>query len=546
MIESARSESGEQVKVLAPCGPILGRVSNDPLSINPALTQFLGVPYAEPPVGDLRFQPPVPKASFTEPFEAFRFSPASAQVFDPKESKVYEYQDDAATDEPTYVGVENSLTLNVWTPGCDDRKRPVIVFIHGGANWLESSRVSLYHGDSLARRGDLVVVTLNYRLGIFGALDLSVLGAEAPQGAHANCVRDQLCAIDWVRRNIAAFGGDPSQITLVGESAGSMDISWMIAAGELRERVRRVVMMSGVGSVTGFGHDGERSTHSLEEGRDRAKAFLSRLKIQNFEQLKHTSTEELLTRAAEVVRTSNTLFEMDTLFYPRVDPTFAPTNPFVAAAKGAADGLEVLIGFTQYELGLWLTWDEQLDQHSPEYAAKVCPFLPNDRRAELAALYRKELAQEPEGVRGMHLLSDAMFGAPSLIFADGVVRSNPNCWMYRFDYPGTDPRRGALHAADIAFFLGTWDSAAGRALIGESLTPQMEEERKALSQKMQDSLTAFARTGSPQTAELPEWSPFTSEKQSYMQFNRACVGATEPLQRRGEFWLNQIAEPFLD
>ncbi|MEY4669922.1 MAG: PnbA [Pseudomonadota bacterium] len=530
----------EEIVVKAQCGPVKGITAHQG-----NLVAFLGIPYAEPPLGERRFQPPVPKAPWTETFDASSFGPASAQVFDPKESKVLEFQDVATEADPLFVGVEDSLTLNVLTPAADDKRRPVVVYIHGGANWLESSRVSLYHMDSLALRGEVVTVSLNYRLGIFGALDLSVLGDGAPQGAHANCVRDQLCAIDWVKRNISFFGGDPDNITLVGESAGSMDISWMVSSGELTGRVKRLVMMSGVASVTGFGHNHRASVHSLDEGRERARAFLKDIGVSTFGDLTALSTEELMTRCAKKVHSSDILFDMDTLFYPRVDPSFVSQDPFIAATNGAADGFDILIGFTQYELGLWLTWDDELDRHSAEWAAKTCPFLPNELQKEMAALYRKELAHEPEGVQGMHLLSDAMFGAPSLIFADRVSRSNNRCWMYRFDYPCNDPRRGALHASDVTFFLGTWNSPAGRALLGAPESDDIRQERERLSNQMQDVLIAFAHTGSPATNAIPTWPSYSSEAQYFMSFERQCSVGQRPLGSRGDFWLKSIVSPVL-
>jgi para-nitrobenzyl esterase len=531
---------GEGIVVKAQCGPV-----KDVRSAQGEFVAFLGIPYAEPPIGARRFQPPVPKAPWTETLDASQYGPASAQVFDPKESKVLEFQDVATDVDPLFVGEEDSLTLNVMTPAADDKRRPVVIYIHGGANWLESSRVSLYRMDSLARRGDVVTVSFNYRLGIFGALDLSVLGDDAPQGAHANCVRDQLCAIDWVKRNITSFGGDPDNITLVGESAGSMDISWMVASGKLKGRVRRLVMMSGVASVTGFGHDHKTSVHSLEEGRERARAFLKDIGVSTYGDLMALSTEELMTRCAKKVHQSDILFDMDTLFYPRVDPSFAEQDPFTAVCNGAGDGFDILIGFTQYELGLWLTWDDDLDRHSAEWAASRCPFLPKSLQAEMAALYRKELSHEPEGVQGMHLLSDAMFGAPSLIFADRVSKSNNRCWMYRFDYPCNDPRRGALHASDVTFFLGTWNSPGGRALLGAPESDKVREERERLSMQMQDVLVSFARTGNPTTDALPTWPPYSSAAPYFMGLDRECRVDERPLGHRGDFWLKSIVSPLL-
>jgi len=529
-----------QIVVKAPCGPIRGsQASSDDV------LKFLAIPYAEPPIGGRRFQPPTPKAPWSDTLDAFSFGPASAQVFDPKESKVAEFEDSVTETAPLFVGKEDSLTLNVITPASDGRRRPVVVYVHGGANWLESSRVSLYHMDEVARRGDVVAVSLNYRLGIFGALDLSVLGSDAPKGAHANCVRDQLCALDWVKKNIAAFGGDPDNITLVGESAGSMDISWMVASGALKGRVKRLVMMSGVAAVSGFGHDHQRSAHTLEEGRERARKFLEEIGISSYQELQGMSTEELMSRCAAKVQRSDILFDMDTLFYPRVDPNFSDQDPFIAAANGAADDLDILIGFTQYELGLWLTWDEDLDRRSPEWAAEVCPFIPKSLRKDIAALYRKELSRETEGVQGMYLLSDAMFGAPSMIFADQVSKSNNRCWMYRFDYPCSDPRRGALHAADVTFFLGTWNSPGGKALLGESESEVVFQERESLSHLMQDVLITFAKTGNPSTDATPTWPPYSPDSPSYLSFDKQCRVDINPLGGRGEFWRSAIASPVI-
>ena len=322
-------------------------------------------------------------------------------------------------------------------------------------------------------------------------------------------------------------------------------MSWMVASGVLKGRVKRLVMMSGVASVTGFGHDHQTSVHSLEEGRERAREFLKAIGVSTFAELKALSTEELMACCAEKVHSSDILFDMDTLFYPRIDPTFANHDPFTAVTNGAADGLDILIGFTQYELGLWLTWDEELDRHSPEWAAAKCPFLPKNLVREMSALYRKDLAHEAEGVQGMHLLSDAMFGAPSLIFADRVAKSNNRCWMYRFDYPCNDPRRGALHAADVTFFLGTWNSPGGRALLGAPATEGVTQEREQLSRLMQDVLVAFARTGNPTTPNTPAWPAYNSRTQNFMRFDVQSRLGERPLGDRGDFWLNSIVAPAL-
>ena len=178
----------------APCGSLSGLWDEQA-----GLGRFLGIPYAEPPVGDLRFKPTVPKRRWPGTLDASRFGPASAQVFDRLEGGIEEFEDEPKDGAAWSVGSEDSLTLNVWTPAADDGRRSVLVWIHGGANYLESSRQPIYHGDRLAQRGDVVFVSLNYRLGIFGFLDLSVLGGEAYRGSHSNGLRDQLTACNGSR-----------------------------------------------------------------------------------------------------------------------------------------------------------------------------------------------------------------------------------------------------------------------------------------------------------------------------------------------------------
>lgn len=264
------------------------------------IARFLGVPYAEPPLGANRFRPTVPVKPWDGIRDAVSFGHASAQVFDPHEAPYEEFVDAPEAVAPTWVGSEDSLTLNIWTPKPDDKKRPVLVWIHGGANWLESSRLSAYHGDRFVARGDVVFISLNYRLGVFGFLDLSVVGGEDFAGSHSNGLRDQMTALLWIKENIAAFGGDPDNITLMGESAGSIDISWHMTTGRLDGLVRRLVMMSGVGGARGFGHDHARSGHSEAVGRERAQEFLTRIGVTSIADLQALGTGEILERQAAV------------------------------------------------------------------------------------------------------------------------------------------------------------------------------------------------------------------------------------------------------
>jgi para-nitrobenzyl esterase len=523
-------------------GPVRGRAFADG---RPA--HFLGIPYARPPVGALRFMPPEPVLPWTGVRDAQAFGPAAAQVYDPHEAALDDYGVQAPADGslPDWVGDEDCLTLNVWTPATGAPLRPVLVWIHGGANWLEGSRLGCYDGAALAQRGDAVVVSINYRLGLFGFLDLSVIGGERYQSSHSNGLRDQLLALQWVRDNIARFGGDPKCVTLAGESAGSMNIGWLAGGGHLQGLVQRVVLMSGVASVVGFGHDHQTSAHDEAEGQRRALAFLAALGLQRSQDLAAMPTAELLARHAAFARRSDMLFELDTLFYPRVDGRFARMTPFEGARTGLFDGLDVMIGFTAYEMGLWLQWDPQLDQGDTHAMAQRLPHFPAACRDGVAAFYDALYAHEPPGVRAMYLLADACFVMPSVLLAESLATRGARLWMYQFDWQAGDPHRRALHAADQGFFFGTLDSSGARLVIGAPRDAADAARRQALSGAMQDALLAFVRTGDPQHAGSAAW-PAYAPRRSVMHLDApACRVLDDALAPRWRWWKHNVFEPAL-
>lgn len=522
-------------------GPVRGRAASE----GGDLLCFLGIPYAAPPTGARRFMPPEPAARWVEVRDAFEFGPAAAQAYDPLEAALDEFGATPRADSspPDWVGDEDCLTLNVWTPAPDGARRPVLVWVHGGANWLEGSRLGCYDGAALARRGDTVVVSLNYRLGIFGFLDLSVLGGERYRGSHSNGLRDQLLALQWVRDNVAGFGGDPSNITLAGESAGAMNISWLATTGALQGLVRRLVMMSGVASVVGFGHDHLRSAHGEEEGRGRARGFLAELAVDDMASLLAMPTAAILGRHAALARRCNILFDLDTLFYPRVDGRFTRMTPFDAAAGGLFDGFEVLIGFTAYEMGLWLQWDPELDRQDTRTMAARLPNFPPARREPVARFYDQLHADEPSGVRAMRLLGDACFVMPSVLLAERLSGRGGAVWMYQFDWKVADLRRGAQHAADQGFFFGTLDSAGARLVSGTPRNAADAREREQLAHSMQDALLRFVRGGDPVHAGPVAWPRYTGLRAAMHLDAPACTVRFDGFATRRHWWQQNVFGP---
>jgi para-nitrobenzyl esterase len=204
---------------------------------------FLGVPYAAPPVGPNRFRPPRPAAHFDAPFDARIYGPPCPQLA--RLSGLGPAKPDAAVE-----GQEDCLNLNVWTPA-DARIRPVMVFIHGGGFQQGSNRKPFYEGSQLSRAADIVLVTINYRIGVLGLLALEPLVKESDDGSVGNyAIRDQIAALRWVRDNIAAFGGDPSNVTIFGESAGALSVCALVASPLTPGLFRRAIMESGGGCLS--------------------------------------------------------------------------------------------------------------------------------------------------------------------------------------------------------------------------------------------------------------------------------------------------------
>jgi para-nitrobenzyl esterase len=504
--------------------------------------RFLGIPYAEPPVDALRFRPPQPKAPWTAPRDCTRFGHSGVQIFDPSEGDYEEFTDALpGAIQERWVGNEDCLTLNIWRRAKGTANRPVLVWIHGGANALESSRLDIYHGDRFVARADVIFVSLNYRLGPFGWLDVSGIGGPVFRGSHSNGLRDQLLALTWIRDNIAAFGGDPANITVMGESAGSIDISWHLAAGKLQGIARRVVMMSGVAGVPGLTApipEEWSEAHGIEQ----ANRFLSRLDITSLAQLQSLSTAEIMNRVVAVSAQSDTLFDLDSLYWPRVSDTYAPIDPFAAARQGLLAGIDIMIGCTDYEMGLWLNWDDTLDQHPVRHMADRLAVFSPEQRAEAAALYDQLFANDREGSRGMHLLGDILFRLPTAWFADEASSHGAKVWTYLFDW-SVDDRRRALHAADQAFLFHKWETSAGRHLVGSHFNTDDAAHRDRTARCMQDAVLAFATSGNPNVdgnVDMPRWPNYETGQRAVMRFGRDVLIENDPAGARREWWTRSV------
>ncbi|MFI0980437.1 carboxylesterase/lipase family protein [Streptomyces sp. NPDC021093] len=476
---------------------------------------WLGVPFAQPPVGGLKWRAPRPALPWEGVRGATEYGPAAVQLprFDPT--------------EPPYEGdSEDCLYLNVFSPAADDARRPVLVWIHGGGYVFGTGKD--YDGSVLAERGDVVVVTLNYRLGPWGFLHLA--GVD-PAVADTNVgVRDQVAALEWVRDNIAAFGGDPSRVTLVGESAGGMSVGTLLGVPAVRGLFHGAALLSGSAA----------EQQDAATGTAAARAFLARLGIPETEagRLRDVPVDELRTVAGEFAATGGHDGEQGLAFLPVVDGDLVPDVPLTAVADGAVADVPLLVAYCRDEMAIFtLMGDDNPITRSLEAATGEQAW---------AELMRRYAELEPEGATAggtarRTLLGDAMFAMPSVRVAEAQVRAGGHAWMHRFDHrPPMAPYDilGPTHAADIPCLWSREPSFDLASLSGRQADGfmDMDEADKAASAALQEAVLSLVREGRPSLPEGPEWPEYDEKSRAQMLIKARPELALDPTGERRRAW----------
>jgi para-nitrobenzyl esterase len=423
---------------------------------------------------------------------------------------------------------EDCLLLNVWTPGVDDRRRPVLVWIHGGGFMVGAGSVS--KGAALARCGDVVVVAINYRLGLFGYLrGIDVCGEALPSTGNEGLL-DQLAALTWVKEEIAAFGGDPANVTVFGSSAGALSIALMLSMPRARGLFQRAIMQSAPAFTNSWGALQVMEAVLADLGLAPSEA--GRLRDIPAAQLLDTQTR-LTPRSAGVA------------YGPVADGTDIPSDPDAVIAGGSAAGIPLLVGTNLEEYKFFRRMDTAVESLTDEslLARLADPRTTAEARdkanvdpAEAVALYRRERASRGESTSATELwfaiMTDRHFRVPSMRIAELHAAHTPATYAYLFSWksPGWDGKRGASHEVNTPFVFGTYDIPETRGTV----TPSAEVER--LSLQMQDAWVAFARSGSPHTATLPDWEPYTATRRSTMLLDTSCRAVDAPYEPERRFW----------
>ncbi|MFE9851178.1 carboxylesterase/lipase family protein [Streptomyces sp. NPDC005576] len=429
---------------------------------------FRGVPYAAAPVGARRFRPPEPPERWPGVREVVAFGPTA-----PK--RPYDPPLDALLPDPEVPG-DACLNLNVWTPGPEWTGLPVLVWVHGGSLLHGSSAVPVYDGTAFARDG-VVLVSVNYRLGIEG------FGVFPDAPANLGLL-DQLAALEWVRENIAAFGGDPGLVTVAGESAGAVSIAALLAAPRASGLFRRAVLQSGAPEAP-----------APEVGRRTTELLARRLGVAaTAAALAAVEPSALLAAQSEVTRGGNPLTGRDA-FHIVVDGDLLPRDPAVALREGAAGGVDLLMGTNTEEYRLWFV-PSGLTESVGRVRLRLA-LLKFGVPGATARLYR---ARRPDATPGEllgALATDLLLRVPLNLLADARAGGPGRTYLYEFGWPSPVRRLGACHALEIGFVFDTLAHPDAVALAGPH-APQ------ALADAMHSAWVRFAATGDPGWA---AWDP---------------------------------------
>jgi para-nitrobenzyl esterase len=451
-----------QLEAKTSAGLVRGRLVRD-------LLAWRGIPYAAPPVGDLRLRAPRPAAPWSGVRDATTYGLAAPQPYGRRKRHVR--------------GSEDSLTLNVLRPALPSAEpRPVMVWVHGGAYSFGSSATSLYAGERLARRGDVVVVSLNYRLGALGYLDFSSFGDfDANLG-----LRDQVAALEWVRDNIEAFGGDPSRVTVFGESAGGNAVTTLLCVPRARGLLSGAIAQSPApGSVV-----------TQEDAALRAGQLLAL--IGGASRLRTASAMELVLAAERVLAVQVETHPGSRAYSPVIDGDLLPERPVEAFAAGRATPVPLIIGTNADEGTVFPRFLDIL----PTNPARISALLRDPAvHARITAAY----PGYPAAAAATALGGDHSFWWPSVRVAQGHTAVAPT-WSYRYDFR---PRLldvigiGAAHATELPAVFGM-DGIARTALTALGGRRAFVE----VSDRVQAHWLSFVREGAP----LPSWPTYGAQR----------------------------------
>lgn len=433
---------------------------------------FKGIPYAQPPVGSLRYMPPVAHTAWKDTLSTTGFGSSATQ---PEGKKV--------------TGTEDCLYLNLYTPAADNHKRAVVVWVHGGS--MTNGSGSGMNGHAFTDKDDIVTITINYRLGALGFLYMGDVDKKYAQSGNLGLL-DVIAALKWIHRNIAAFGGDPDRVTVMGESAGAKLLSAVMVAPASKGLYKQAILESG----------------SVSCIRDIATAKNERGRLLKQLGLTPGDARKLLTMPADsIIKAQGIICEGiggNSQFGPVYDGVTIPEDGYKYAQSGKLAGIRAIIGSNENE-GAAFTGPNANYSNANNDIFK--PLFQND--APMAyAYYQRQLKTDSAYAAAVKTLTQYMYQMHSYRFAKALSTAGTSVWVYRYKYQNGKPP-GARHGDELHYIWGA----------EKILNSNDDAAKKQLARSLHGTWVAFIKTGNPNMSDAPQWPKYYSNTREVMVFD---------------------------